>query len=44
MLLMQLTKDVVDDYKTIREELESYSPLLKEKYEILCINKIGQRI
>ena len=33
-------EDVVADYKTIRKELESYSPLLKEKYEILCINKI----
>ena len=33
-------EDVVADYKTIREELESYSPLLKEKYEIICINKI----
>jgi len=28
------------DYITIRNELESYSPLLKEKTEILCINKI----
>jgi GTP-binding protein len=28
------------DYTTIRNELESYSPLLKEKIEILCINKI----
>lgn len=33
-------EDIVADYKTIRKELESYSPLLKEKYEILCINKI----
>ena len=33
-------EDVVADYKTIRKELESYSPLLKDKYEILCINKI----
>lgn len=32
-------EDVEADYKTIRNELESYSPLLKEKYEILCINK-----
>ena len=32
-------EDVATDYKTIRNELESYSPLLKEKYEILCINK-----
>lgn len=28
------------DYLTIRNELESYSPLLKDKTEILCINKI----
>jgi GTP-binding protein len=28
------------DYLTIRNELESYSSLLKEKTEILCINKI----
>jgi GTPase len=33
-------EDAIADYKTIREELESYSPLLKDKYEILCINKI----
>jgi GTPase len=28
------------DYLTIRNELESYSPLLKDKTEILCVNKI----
>ena len=28
------------DYLTIRNELQSYSPLLKDKTEILCINKI----
>lgn len=28
------------DYLTIRNELELYSPLLKDKTEILCINKI----
>ena len=28
------------DYLIIRNELESYSPLLKDKTEILCINKI----
>ncbi|MDC0864415.1 GTPase ObgE [Rickettsiaceae bacterium] len=32
--------DVRSDYITIRKELESYSPLLKDKKEILCINKI----
>ena len=32
-------EDVATDYNTIRNELESYSPLLKKKYEILCINK-----
>jgi GTP-binding protein len=32
-------EDVATDYNTIRNELESYSPLLREKYEILCINK-----
>lgn len=34
------SEQVVEDYKTIRNELESYSPLLKEKTEILCLNKI----
>ncbi len=29
-----------EDYITIRNELESYSPLLKDKKEILCLNKI----
>lgn len=28
------------DYLTIRNEIELYSPLLKDKTEILCINKI----
>jgi GTP-binding protein len=28
------------DYLTIRNELESYSPLLKDRTEIVCINKI----
>lgn len=28
------------DYLTIRNELESYSPLLKDKTEVVCINKI----
>lgn len=31
--------DVKQDYLTIREELESYSPLLKDKTEIICLNK-----
>ena len=33
-------EDIKQDYLTIREELESYSPLLKEKSEIICLNKI----
>ncbi|MDG1436182.1 MAG: GTPase ObgE [Rickettsiaceae bacterium] len=33
-------EDIKQDYLTIREELESYSPLLKEKTEIICLNKI----
>ena len=32
--------DVRQDYITIRKELESYSPMLKQKQEIICINKI----
>lgn len=32
--------NVEQDYITIRNELESYSPLLKKKPEIICINKI----
>lgn len=31
--------DIVSDYKTVRHELESYSPLLKNKFEIICLNK-----
>lgn len=34
-----LSDDVVRDYNIIRHELESYSPLLKDKIEILCLNK-----
>lgn len=34
------SKHVDKDYLTIRKELESYSPLLKDKTEILCLNKI----
>lgn len=33
-------EDIKQDYLTIREELESYSPLLKDKKEIICLNKI----
>ena len=33
-------EDIIQDYTTIRNELELYSPLLKEKTEIICINKI----
>lgn len=38
-LIDGMTEDVVDSYITIREELESYSPLLKEKKELVCLNK-----
>lgn len=31
--------DVVADYLTIRNELESYSTLLKSKHEMICLNK-----
>ncbi|MFY9589189.1 GTPase ObgE [Rickettsia endosymbiont of Halotydeus destructor] len=31
--------NVPADYKTIRTELESYSELLKDKFEIICLNK-----
>src|ERR687897_564219 len=31
--------DVADAYKTIRAELKSYSPVLAQKPEILCLNK-----
>lgn len=33
-------EDIIQDYITIRHELESYSPLLKDKTEIICLNKI----
>lgn len=32
-------KDIKQDYLTIRTELESYSSLLKDKAEIICLNK-----
>lgn len=38
-LINGTSEDVVKDYQTIREELESYSELLKEKTEIICLNK-----
>lgn len=34
------SNDVAKDYVTIRNELESYSELLKDKPEIICLNKI----
>lgn len=34
------SNDIKKDYLTIRAELESYSPLLKEKTEVVCLNKI----
>ncbi len=39
-LIDACNEDVEQDYKVIRQELESYSPLLKEKKEIICLNKI----
>lgn len=33
------SKDVVKDYLTVRQELESYSAVLKDKTEIVCLNK-----
>lgn len=33
------SEDVLSDYKTIRNELESYSEKLKTKKEIICLNK-----
>lgn len=33
-------EDVLDHYKTIRAELESYSPLIKDKKELICLNKV----
>lgn len=39
--IIDATSSHIDkDYFVIRNELESYSPLLKEKTEILCLNKI----
>lgn len=38
--LMDITsKELLNDYKIIRKELESYSELLKTKQEIICLNK-----
>lgn len=39
-LIDATSEDVVQDYTTIRTELESYSPLLAKKTEIICLNKI----
>lgn len=33
------SEDIMNDYKVIREELESYSDLLLNKKEIICLNK-----
>jgi GTP-binding protein len=33
-------ENIVKSYKTIRRELEEYSPFLKDKQEIVCLNKI----
>ena len=39
--LVDATSDhIKEDYLTIRQELESYLPLLKDKEEIVCLNKI----
>ena len=32
--------DIIEDYDTIRDELSSYSELLKQKQEIVCLSKI----
>ncbi len=34
------SQNLEQDYRTIRKELESYSPMLKHKKEIICLNKI----
>jgi GTP-binding protein len=34
-----LRSNIAEDYQTIRHELESYSNSLKDKIEIICINK-----
>ncbi|NRB10007.1 MAG: GTPase ObgE [Rickettsiaceae bacterium] len=39
--LIDATSDnIIKDYETIKTELHAYSPLLSEKKEILCLNKI----
>lgn len=39
-LIDSTSEDVAADYKTIRKELESYSDLLCDKEEIICLNKV----
>jgi len=38
-LIDATSEDIVSDYRTIRHELESYSELLKNKFEIVCLSK-----
>ncbi len=33
-------QDVCDNYQIVRSELGNYSPLLKDKKEVICLNKI----
>lgn len=39
-LIDATSEDVASDYNTIRKELESYSNMLSEKEEIICLNKV----
>jgi GTP-binding protein len=39
-LIDATSEDVAKDYQTIRKELESYSDLLCDKEEIICLNKV----
>ncbi|MFP3018680.1 MAG: GTPase, partial [Candidatus Tisiphia sp.] len=38
-LISATSDNLIGDYRTIRNELESYSSLLKNKLEIICFNK-----
>ncbi|WP_341751858.1 MULTISPECIES: GTPase ObgE [unclassified Candidatus Tisiphia] len=38
-LISATSDNLIADYRTIRNELESYSNLLKSKLEIICLNK-----
>jgi len=38
-LIDATSENIEEDYKTIRQELESYSDLLSHKKEIICLNK-----